>query len=560
MSLRRKTFIYVTTCALMATGLGAAVTTVPAGAATVAQADPVNEGQAPCTKVPNLKGKKPGQLLASQELPVNTAQLSGGRLFRIMHTTSGVDEKDVKVSCALVVIPKKEKNRTNKAVAWAHGTVGVHQQCQPSNDPIAFLNNLGPITYGQGADAVTGQAKYGILQGFMDQGRLVTATDYYSGLGQPASAMQSYLLGVPAGAAVLDSVRAGIQLQNSLAKKSKPSSSWKMALWGASQGGQAALWAGQLAQSYLKKTKLKNQPKIDTVGVVAAVPASSFVATDQSPQRLVGRHLGDLEMHLTSSINGFQIPIGPFLFSFVIGTWSNFPGSGKLVSNAKFPAYDKNDPNPQMDGLLTQPDQGGGIEVAQGLVAACPGIPNLAPVLKYLDPAKNAFFDQPVWGGPTGPGGQWEGQLDKTCLNPDSPKSIKTWCRWLAFNQPGPDGENPYNKIPKRANGKATNIMIVEGMDDDIVYCNNPNPTVPDPADCMSRQLYDSLAPACKASNVSLKLFATGPKSPANHFSTYKQIANNGNARYKGSPMDKFIKGSFKGSLKPGCSAKVVNK
>ena len=560
MGIRRTTTVFATTAAMLAGGLAAVAVATPSSAAVLSQVAPTNQGQDPCTKVPKLKGKKPGQLLASKELPVDPNQLKHARMFRILHTTSGVDEKDVKVSCAMVVVPKSKKKRTSNVVTWAHGTDGVHQACQPSNNPVGFLNGIGPISYGSGADAVSGKAKNGIIQGLIDQGRLVTATDYYSGLGEPATAMQSYLLGIPAGAAVLDSVRAGISLQNSLAKKSKPSSKWKMAIWGASQGGHAAMWAGQLANDYLKATKLSKQPKIDTVGIVAAVPASSFVATSKSPADLTGRHLGDLEMHAISSLNGINIPIGPFLFSFVTGTWANFPGSGKLAGKAKFPAYDKAGPNPQLDGLLTQPDQGGGIQVAQGLVADCPGIPNLAPVLKYADPATNAFFDQPIWGGPTGPGGTWQGQLDATCLNSATPENVKAWCDWLAYNMPGPHGVNPYNKIPRKANGKPTNIMIAEGLDDDIVYCNNPNPTVPGPEDCMSRQLYDSLQPACKSANVSLNLFAVGPKSPANHFSTYKQIANNGKQQYKGSKMDAFIKGAFKGSLKKGCQASVVNK
>lgn len=210
--------------------------TPPASAGEAASAAPVsvlaggakiNKGKAPCNKLPSLKGKKPGQLLKHKELSVNPALLQGARMFRVLYTTAGVDEKNVQASCGLVLIPKKPKNRSNEVVAYAHGTIGMHQSCQPSNNPDSWLTSLGAISYGQGKSAVKGKQKFGILQGLIDQGRMVTGTDYYSGLGQPASAQQNYVLGVPAGAAVLDSVRAGAQLEKALEKKGKDPKSWK---------------------------------------------------------------------------------------------------------------------------------------------------------------------------------------------------------------------------------------------------------------------------------------------------------------------------------------------
>jgi hypothetical protein len=55
-----------------------------------------------------------------------------------------------------------------------------------------------------------------------------------------------------------------------------------------------------------------------------------------------------------------------------------------------------------------------------------------------------------MWGGP-GPDGDWVGQIDTTCLIPDADPAFATWCTWLAYNQPGPDGQNPFSKIPLRA-------------------------------------------------------------------------------------------------------------
>jgi len=83
---------------------------------------------------------------------------------------------------------------------------------------------------------------------------------------------------------------------------------------------------------------------------------------------------------------------------------------------------------------------------------------------------------------------------------------------------------------------------------------------VPAPRDCLARQLYDALAPACAGASVRLDLFARTKRSPATHGSTYMQLADNGRAGYKGSRLDRFFQGAFKDSLSPGCQAKVVNR
>ena len=555
------------TCAAVGGLLLAGVT--PAAAATPAPAAPtsvlaggakINQGKAPCKSLPSLKGKKPGQLLKYKELKVDPALLQGARMFRVLYTTAGVDEKHVQASCGLVLIPTKPKDRTNEVVAYAHGTIGMHQSCQPSNNPTNFLTGLGAISYGQGKYAVRGKQKFGILQGLIDGGRTVAATDYYSGLGEPASAQQNYVLGVPAAAATLDSVRAAVQVENALEKKGKDPKSWKVATWGISQGGHAAFWAAQLAKDYFAGTALKKDPKYKPVGTAAVVPASSFIATASTPPELIGRHLGDLEMHEPATVvNGRPVGnMGALLFSLVVTSWEKYPGSGTLQSDAAFPGYPGAIPTPQLDEVLTGPANGNGQEVAQSIAAGCLSA-NLAFLTDpYNDPAQNAFFQQPMWGGP-GPDGTWVGHIDATCLNPAADPEFDSWCTWLAYNQPGPDGVNPFNKIPRRANGSYADILIAEGMDDNVVWCMQAGKDLPTPANCLARQLYDSLTPACSSASVKLDVFAKTKKSPASHISTYAQLADNGKAKYKGSRLDKWFNGAFKNSLKSGCKASVVN-
>lgn len=533
---------------------------------TAAAAAPINVAKSPCRKKPDLSGRRPGQLLAYRELEVDPTLLRGARMFRILYTTTGVDESKVQASCGLVLLPTSKKKQKNQVVAWAHGTVGVHQSCQPSNDPNHFLQ-AGAIKYGSGVGPpiVSGSPLQGIWQGLIDEGRMVTATDYYSGLGQSAFYQQHYVAGVPAGAAVLDSVRAGI----TLAKKatSRTESSWRLALWGASQGGHAALWAGQLARKYYNVTALNHQPPIKQVGVMATVPASSFVATDEDSSSLVGRHLADLDMHSALvEIGPLKLgATGPILFSQVMTSWADYAVEGTPGKNASFPGYPRST-KPLVDEVLTGPTEGGGAATAETVARECINDNTLttlaAQTNRFLaDPTQNAFFVPPVWGQPDAQG-VWHGQLDQTCLDDPQAKGLQKWCRWLEYNMPGPEGVNPFTKIPRKHDGSYAPILIGQGMDDTLIYCQHSGTTVPAARDCMSRQLYDSFRSTdmCSSAGLRLDLLAESPTSPASHLSTTFQLADNGNAAYSGSRMDKFLSDAFAGRVKPGCSAGVVNK
>ena len=556
MTLLRTSLAGLLSVGVVAGSVAAAPTSLAANTPTAAAVPTasINAGLKPCAKYPDLKGKKPGRLLRYREVPVDPTLLTGARMFRVMFTTTGLDERHVQAACGLVVIPTK--GLTNEVVAWSHGTVGVHQSCQPSNNPVKFLSG-GAIKYG----SVNGTTQNGIWQGLVDQGRLITATDYYSAAGRRATKQQNYVAGVPAGAAVLDSVRTGIQLVKKVRDQQRKK--WKLGIWGASQGGAAALWAGQLANRYLVGTARPGQPPIKLMGVLANVPASSFVATHKSPRSLLGRHLGDMEMHTAmTEIAGKPVgSAGPILFSLVMSSWHKYADSGQPSRNALFPGYPRG-VRPDLPAVLTPEGIGTANVVEESCVSESALIPLLAATQKYLDnPADNPFFIPTIW-GKENKSGQFQGRLDRTCRKPSTAAGIKKWCTWLAYNMPGPDGINPFPKLPHKADGSPAPVMIAEGMDDTLIYCQNNSPTVPAARDCMARQLYDSMATkrTCKATSVTLNLFAKTATSPASHLSTTFQLADNGNAEYRGSPMDRFLNKSFSNKIRPGCAAQILNK
>jgi pimeloyl-ACP methyl ester carboxylesterase len=124
-------------------------------------------------------------------------------------------------------------------VAWAHSTTGVDDRCAPSNWP-EFFDTIPHLTALVALDYV------------------VVATDY-AGLGTPGP--HPYLVGESEGRAVLDSVRAARAVEKAHAGR-------RFAVWGHSQGGHAALFAGQLAARYA--------PELELAGIAAIAPATDL--------------------------------------------------------------------------------------------------------------------------------------------------------------------------------------------------------------------------------------------------------------------------------------------
>ena len=152
----------------------------------------------------------------------------------------------------MVAAPSGTAPRSARPVlAWTHGTWGVARQCAPSLSPSFFDSNPGtaPTTFTAtpALDAVA-------------SGYVVVAPDY-PGLG--SAGVHPYLGGVPAARSTLDAIRAAQAIPGAMAGK-------RFALWGASQGGHAALWTAQLAASYA--------PELSLVGVAAAAPPTDLIA------------------------------------------------------------------------------------------------------------------------------------------------------------------------------------------------------------------------------------------------------------------------------------------
>ena len=116
-------------------------------------------------------------------------------------------------------------------VTYAAGTQGLGHSCAPS------LQMAAGTEYDGGAAIES-----------LKKGYAVTITDYQ---GYTNGAVPTYSAGKAEGQAVLDAVRAGRQVPGSGISASAPT-----IVWGYSQGGQAASWAGELQSSYAPDVKM----------------------------------------------------------------------------------------------------------------------------------------------------------------------------------------------------------------------------------------------------------------------------------------------------------------
>ncbi len=182
----------------------------------------------------DLSGR-PGSIVRSEPMPFSP---SGATASRILYRSTGLHGETIAVS-GVVITPTDGSNADRAIVAWAHPTSGVTTACAPS---------LSRGVYRQ----IPGLAQ------LLQQGFAVVATDY-PGLGGPG--VHPYLIGDSEGRAVLDSVRAA---RERLGQREPP----RFAVWGHSQGGQAALYAGLLASTYAPELKL--------VGIAVAAPATDL--------------------------------------------------------------------------------------------------------------------------------------------------------------------------------------------------------------------------------------------------------------------------------------------
>jgi pimeloyl-ACP methyl ester carboxylesterase len=186
-----------------------------------------------------------GTLIRSTRVTGVPGVPAGARVWRILFHSTTIYGADLAES-GYVIAPASSPPATGyPLIAWAHGTTGFGASCAPS----LFTNAGG----GSGPYLLPGLAAY------LRAGFVVAAADY-QGLGV-ADGVHPYLLGSSEGRGVLDATRASRQLPGLRTAST-------VVVYGHSQGGHAALFAGEMAPTYA--------PDLHVVGVVAAAPATGL--------------------------------------------------------------------------------------------------------------------------------------------------------------------------------------------------------------------------------------------------------------------------------------------
>jgi Secretory lipase len=178
----------------------------------------------------------PGTIVRSELL---TQPPPGSKAFRILYLSRGHAGRTVALSALLFVPLQPAQPSGRDIVALTHGTVGVARRCAVSIGRAFFAHVDGLIR-------------------FMRAGHAVVVPDY-EGLG--TSGPHPFLVGDATARATLDAIRATNRFRPADA-------SLRFAVWGAGQGGHAALFTGQEAGGYA--------PELELAGVAAAAPATDL--------------------------------------------------------------------------------------------------------------------------------------------------------------------------------------------------------------------------------------------------------------------------------------------
>jgi acetyl esterase/lipase len=188
-----------------------------------------------------LPAGEPGTIIRSEALPDSLPK--GAQAYRVMYLSTGLNGEQIAVT-GTIIAPAGESDTPRPVIAWAHGTTGIFPECGVShtNDPYQQTP---------------------IIDRMVNEGFVVAITDY-PGLSTPG--IHPYLVGLVEATTVLDSVRAARNLNVSAGDR--------FVVWGASQGGHAALWTGQAAPEYT--------PELTLLGVAASAPATDLLRIVES--------------------------------------------------------------------------------------------------------------------------------------------------------------------------------------------------------------------------------------------------------------------------------------
>lgn len=227
----------------------------------------------PATAAADPLSAAAGTVTASEALPLDQWIPGTAAAKRITYVTTGAGNKPA-LSTGMVFVPEGTPPPGGWPVmSWAHGTVGLADQCAPSrNMPTERNRNY--------------------LSTWLDQGYAIVSTDY-AGLGTPGG--MPYLDGKVEAHNVVDMVRAGQHLDMNLSK------TW-VAI-GQSQGGGAAITTARYATEF--GPELDYRGAVGT-GVPAYIENIGMVVAPGIPPVALPKAMSAYSMYIVAGLNTSQ--------------------------------------------------------------------------------------------------------------------------------------------------------------------------------------------------------------------------------------------------------------
>lgn len=226
----------------------------------------------------------PGTLLACE--PVTLSQVPGSismKAWKVQYVSTNVHGAKIAVS-GTVAVPTAAWTGPGPRpiVAFNPGTLGLGPQC-------AFSKQL--------AGAFQDEYEGDNIAAILKAGWAVAATD---GAGYLNGQVHTYVVGKNAGHALLDIARTAASVPGGGLKPAAP-----VGIWGYSEGGQASLWAAQLAASYAPGLNVAG----DAAGGVPGDLKVTAASLDGGPfagflaDAVIGLHSAYPDMPFTSLLN-----------------------------------------------------------------------------------------------------------------------------------------------------------------------------------------------------------------------------------------------------------------
>ncbi|MDH3652959.1 MAG: lipase family protein [Myxococcales bacterium] len=187
-----------------------------------------------------LPSEVPGTLIRAEEIEPFS---EGSKAWRVLYVSTAVDGTAIAVSGMVAAPAGPAPEAGYDVVTWSHGTKGVSDPCTPSKGYRSGFHDF-----------------YDIAPELVAAGYVGVSTDF-EGLGTPG--IHPYLVGASEGRGALDIIKAAQQVEGAGAGS-------RVVIWGRSQGGHSALFAGEIASTWA--------PELQVLGVISAAPASEFQA------------------------------------------------------------------------------------------------------------------------------------------------------------------------------------------------------------------------------------------------------------------------------------------